>query len=145
MSADGEGFGPLGALRFELRQVLAACASERCSPEVGAKLEAVLNMAQWETAATMRADFYRECGDTDAILRVLGLDPVNCRTDGGSLKLTMILGALEHRDVMTKRAARKAERERCATICDTIRKQYEGDSRGHAAERAANAIRLDQP
>lgn len=53
----------------------------------------------------VHADFRRECGDTDAILRVLGLDPVNCRTDGGSLKLVMILGALEHRDVMLRREA----------------------------------------
>lgn len=56
----------------------------------------------------VHADFRRECGDTDAILRVLGLDPVNCRTDGGSLKLAMISGALEHRDLMLKREARKA-------------------------------------
>ena len=53
----------------------------------------------------VHADFRRECGDTDAILRVLGLDPVNCRTDGGSLKLVMLLGAIEHRDVMLKRVA----------------------------------------
>ena len=51
----------------------------------------------------VHADFRRECGDADAILRVLGLDPVNCRTDGGALKLAMISGALEHRDTMLKR------------------------------------------
>lgn len=87
----------------------------------------------------------RECADTDAILRALGLSPKTCRTDGGSLKLQMIVGAIEHRDVMIRREARKAERERCAAVCDTIRKQYEGDSHGHAAERAAKAIRLGQP
>ncbi len=42
-------------------------------------------------------------------------------------------------------AATALERERCAAVCDTIRKQYEGDSHGHAAERAAKAIRLGQP
>lgn len=55
----------------------------------------------------VHTDFRRECGDTDAILRVLGLDPVNCRTDGGSLKLVMLLGAIEHRDVMLRREARQ--------------------------------------
>jgi hypothetical protein len=94
---------------------------------------------------TQRADFIRECRDTDKILRALGLEPKNCRTDGGSLKVQMILGALEHRDVMLKREAKASERERCAAVCDTIREQYEGDSHGHAAERAAKAIRLDQP
>jgi len=53
----------------------------------------------------VHSDFRRECGDTDAILRVLGLDPANCRTDGGSLKLVMLLGAIEHRDAMLKREA----------------------------------------
>lgn len=53
----------------------------------------------------MRAEWDRECGDTDKILRALGLDPANCRTDGGSLKLQMVLGALEHRDVMMRRDA----------------------------------------
>jgi hypothetical protein len=56
----------------------------------------------------MRAEWDRECGDTDKILRALGLDPANCRTDGGSLKLQMVLGAIEHRDVMLKREARRA-------------------------------------
>lgn len=57
---------------------------------------------------TVRAAFNRECDDADAILRALGLDPANCRTDGGSLKLQMVLGAIEHRDVMLKREARRA-------------------------------------
>lgn len=35
-----------------------------------------------------------------------------------------------------------AERERCAAVCDGIARQYKDDSHGHAAERAANAIRL---
>lgn len=43
--------GPLGTLRRELRNVLAACASERCAPEIGAKLEALLDAPQWEAAA----------------------------------------------------------------------------------------------
>lgn len=55
----------------------------------------------------VRESFNRECDDLDAILRLQGLDPENCRTDGGSLKLLMVLGALEHRDVMLKREARK--------------------------------------
>ncbi len=36
--------------------------------------------------------------------------------------------------------AQAAEREACAAICDGIARQYK-DGRGHAAERAANAIR----
>lgn len=93
----------------------------------------------------VRGAFNRECDDTDEILKTLGLAPENCRTDGGSLVLPELLGAIQHRDVMTRRAARQAERERCAGICDTISRQYKDDSHGHAAERAANAIRLDQP
>lgn len=88
----------------------------------------------------VRNAFNRECDDADAILRTLGLDPENCRTDGGSLKLQMVLGALEHRDVMLKREAKLKERNRCALICDTtpphpFRPSIE----------AAYAIREDQP
>ena len=57
------------------------------------------------TIEALQAEWDRECGDADKILRALGLDPANCRTDGGSLKLQMVLGALEHRDVMRKREA----------------------------------------
>ena len=64
----------------------------------------------------VRGEFRRECGDTDAILHVLGLDPTKCRTDGGSLKLVMLLGALEHRDVMLKREARRKEIDRCSDV-----------------------------
>jgi len=55
----------------------------------------------------VRGAFNRECDDADEILRCQGLEPANCRTDGGSLKSQMVLGALEHRDVMLKREARK--------------------------------------
>ena len=89
---------------------------------------------------SVRESFNRECDDLDAILRLQGLDPENCRTDGGSLKLQMVLGALEHRDVMLKREAKLKERTRCALICDTtpphpFRPSIE----------AAYAIREDQP
>lgn len=84
----------------------------------------------------LQAEWDRECGDTDKILRLLGLDPVKCRTDGGSLKLQMVLGALEHRDVMTRRAARQAERERCAKIAETVHPHW---------THIARAIREDQP
>jgi hypothetical protein len=89
---------------------------------------------------TVREAFNRECDDLDAILRLQGLDPENCRTDGGSLKLQMVLGALEHRDVMMRREAKLKERNRCALICDTtpphpFRPSIE----------AAYAIREDQP
>ncbi len=56
----------------------------------------------------VRGAFNRECDDTDEILRGQGLEPANCRTDGGSLKLQMVLGALEHRDVMRKRLIRRS-------------------------------------
>lgn len=55
---------------------------------------------------TVRAAFNRECDDADAILRTLGLDPEKCRTDGGSLVMPELLGAIEHRDVMTRREAK---------------------------------------
>lgn len=66
----------------------------------------------------VRGAFNRECDDADEILRALGLEPANCRTDGGSLKVQMLVGALWHRDVMLRRDARSAERERCAALCD---------------------------
>ena len=94
--------------------------------------------------AGVREAFNRECDDLDAILRLQGLDPENCRTDGGSLKSQMVLGALEHRDVMTRREARKAERERCATLCDALAKVMTPDRR-NVAEDLARAIREDQP
>lgn len=50
-------------------------------------------------------EWHRECDDADTILRALGLEPVNCRTDGGSLKTGMILDALQARDRMLQRAA----------------------------------------
>ena len=53
----------------------------------------------------LRTDFKRECDDTDSILRMLGLDPQNCRTDGGSLKCTIILDAIEARDRMIRHLA----------------------------------------
>ena len=54
----------------------------------------------------VRGAFNRECDDADAILRLLGLDPEKCRTDGGSLVMPELLGAIEHRDVMTRRDAK---------------------------------------
>jgi hypothetical protein len=51
----------------------------------------------------------------------------------------------EHSCRQAWRRAQTAERERCAAICDGIARQYKDNSHGHAAERAANAIRLDQP
>ena len=59
----------------------------------------------------LRADFERECLDTDTVLRALGFEPKNCRTDGGSLALRELLGAIEHLDVMIRRAARHEERD----------------------------------
>lgn len=56
----------------------------------------------------VRGAFNREFDDTDAILRTLGLEPANCRTDGGSLLMPELLGAIEHRDVMLKRLVRRA-------------------------------------
>lgn len=58
----------------------------------------------------VREAFKRECDDADAILRALGLEPANCRTEGGSLMMRELLGAIEHRDVMLKREARRVTR-----------------------------------
>lgn len=87
------------ALPEEWRDSVPSVAVATMAAEIAELKEAYALLRQ------VHADFRRECGDTDAILRVLGLDPVNCRTDGGSLKLVMILGALEHRDVMLRREA----------------------------------------
>jgi len=38
-------------------------------------------------------------------------------------------------------AEREAEREACAKVCESIAFQYRNGGHGHAAERAANAIR----
>lgn len=51
MIVENATLGPLGALRKQLRQVLAACASERCAPEIGKRLEALLDAPEWEQAA----------------------------------------------------------------------------------------------
>lgn len=51
MIVENATLGPLGALRKQLRQVLAACASERCAPEIGKRLEALLDAPEWEHAA----------------------------------------------------------------------------------------------
>ena len=48
-----------------------------------------------------------------------------------------------HRAVLLGDVA--AERERCAGVCDGIARQYRAGGHGHAAERAANAIRLAAP
>lgn len=48
--------GPIGRLRYELRKTLATCASERCAPEIGARLEALLDAPEWtETAEESNA------------------------------------------------------------------------------------------
>lgn len=39
----------------------------------------------------------RECDDTDAVLRMIGLDPEQCRTDGGSLNVPKIRSMLRDR------------------------------------------------
>lgn len=92
----------------------------------------------------VRGAFSRECDDADAILRTLGLEPANCRTEGGSLMLPELLGAIEHRDVMTRREARQKERERCAAICDTVAQNTTAPQRRCCAEDVGRAIRLDQ-
>ena len=65
--------------------------------------------AQAQPSADLRADFERECADTDKLLAALGWKPENCRTDGGSLKLGMILEALESRDRLIRREAAQAQ------------------------------------
>ena len=144
-----EGLGPNETLVERLRQERRATAWAR-GLDVDYPTAWEPNLLCHEAAAeivrlrclveAVRGAFNRECDDADAILRALGLDPENCRTDGGSLKLQMVLGALEHRDVMLKREAKLAERNRCALICDTtppypFRPSIE----------AAYAIREDQP
>ena len=50
----------------------------------------------------VRGAFNRECDDLDAILRALGLDPANCRTDGGSLMLQDVLETIKHSNAMVR-------------------------------------------
>ena len=93
----------------------------------------------------LRADFERECMDTDTVLRALGFEPKTCRTDGGSLVLRELLGAIEHRDVMTRREARTKERDLCAALCDTVAQNTTAPQRRCCAEDLARAIRKSQP
>jgi hypothetical protein len=89
---------------------------------------------------TVRESFNRECDDLDAILRLQGLDPENCRTDGGSLKSQMVLGALEHRDVMLKREAKR----QIETLREALRTLLDMDiayKRGPKVEEAVEAAR----
>lgn len=79
------------------------------SPQAPAQPSAAAPSAQAEPNADLRADFERECADTDKLLTALGLSPEHCRTDGGSLKLGMILEALEARDRLIRREAAQAE------------------------------------
>lgn len=67
-------------------------------------------------------EWHRECDDADTILRALGLDPVNCRTDGGSLKTGMILDALQARDRMLQRSAPAAPSSCGWTDCKNMPK-----------------------
>ena len=67
-----------------------------------------------------QSDYRRECGDTDAILRVLGLDPFRCRTEVGSLQLLMISGAIEHRDAMLKHAESERFAQKIARLCASL-------------------------
>lgn len=47
----------------------------------------------------------RECGDADDLLRHLGLDPAQCRTDGGWLNLPRIKALLADAGVRVRRVA----------------------------------------
>ncbi len=91
------------------------------------------------------SELERECNDTDAILRALGFDPENARTEGGSLKLQMVLESIGHRDVMLKRTVKLMERERCAAVCATVAQNTTAPQRRCCAEDLARAIREDQP
>lgn len=46
---------------------------------------------------TVREEFERECIDGDELLRILGLEPEQYRTDGGRLNLLRIRAALAER------------------------------------------------
>jgi hypothetical protein len=46
---------------------------------------------------SLRKDFARECVDTDTLLRLLGFDPNDVRTDGGSLNLQRLANLIEAR------------------------------------------------
>lgn len=74
---------------------------------------------------------------------------VNARFGDDKVRLRQLWSAAiecaQRETVRYAEAQVAAERERCAGICDTVARQYKDDNHGHAAERAANAIRLDQP
>jgi len=51
--------------------------------------------AEPATVAQLRKDFARECGDTDILLRMLGFQADEVRTDGGSLNLSRLASLIE--------------------------------------------------
>ena len=71
----------------------------------------------------LHADFERECADTDKLLTALGWKPENYRTDGGSLKLGMILEALEARDRLIRREVAQAQPQESTEEADRRREK----------------------
>jgi hypothetical protein len=70
-----------------------ACA--RCSFMLAATREAQAFAGHYgDKVMELRGALERECTDTDALLRGLGLDPARCRTEGGSLQVRKALGML---------------------------------------------------
>lgn len=57
----------------------------------------------------LRKDFARECVDTDTLLRLLGFEPNDVRTDGGSLNLQRLANLIEARKATPEPVAQADE------------------------------------
>ncbi len=85
-----------------VRAALAARAGEAASAdpvELGSRAEPKSDALGSANRAKVDAEqgWRRECDDTDAVLRLIGLDPEQCRTDGGSLNVPKIGSLLRDR------------------------------------------------
>jgi hypothetical protein len=84
---DDEGWHTLAD---EAAKVLAAPEAPRQSDELDSSAERNAMQRQRDSALS---ELKRECDDTDEALRLLGFDPEEVRTDGGSLNLSKLRAA----------------------------------------------------
>lgn len=76
-------------------------ASERCGSNSQARRERALHVkenemrTQSEENQTLRRMLEQECDDVDRLLVFLGLDPEQCRTDGGMLNVPRTISLFE--------------------------------------------------
>ena len=82
----------LVALATEVCHAIEACGA---SPELTHAVSLASDLATYlRKPDALRADFERECRDTDELLRSVGWAPKQIRTEGGSLRLAELKEAL---------------------------------------------------